>query len=88
MPARKRKLSRRLGARIVDIRQAPNGDWLALTLDASGNLRVWDAERQRELASLANAQAATARFGGKTMLVAAAGADGKVTLWEASHAQP
>ncbi len=88
MPARKRKLSRRLGARIVDIRQAPNGDWLALTLDSSGNLRVWDAERQRELASLTNARASTARFGGKTMLVAAADADGKVTLWEASHAQP
>lgn len=88
MPARKKKLSRRLAARIVDIRQAPNGDWLALTLDEAGKLRVWDAERRRELASLANAQALTARFGAETQRVAAAGLDGKVTLWESSHVNP
>jgi WD40 repeat protein len=88
MPARKQKLARRLNERIVDIRQSPEGDWLALTLDSDGKLHVWDAERQREVASLANAQALTARFSGETLRVAAAGLDGRVTLWESSHVSP
>ena len=88
MPTRKRKLSRNLDARIVDIRQSPSGDWLALTLDSDGKLKVWDPERRREVASLANAQALTARFGGETQRVAAAGLDGKVTLWKSTHANP
>lgn len=88
MPARQPKLSRKLNARIVDLRQAPNGDWHALTLGSDGKLRVWDAERQRELASLPEIQALTARFGGESLQVAAAGRDGRLTVWEASHSNP
>ena len=81
MPARKRKLAQRLAGRIVDLSQSPSNDWLALTVDDAGALALWDAERQRRLAGLGATPAESARFGPRGATIAAAGRDGRLTLW-------